>query len=223
MSKSSSNNANFVRVMIIVILTAIMIVGNFDVTLTEGLEEGEIIPTLTRIEEGSVRDDLGYILKDFTTYCLNFNKLKAFGINKEIKTRTLPHIESLKGQVSDLKAREQLLERTINSLPNSEYIHSKMELSSFIVEELKDKELIYEIGYNYMREEEEEDNKEEVVTRYSNTFKITIYKINEEGNYERLMQVLENIFIKEPYEIKNLNMEYNELTGSYTLSFVIEV
>ena len=100
-----------------------------------------------------------------------------------------------------------------------------------MVEERKKEGLIYEIEYNYTKEEpKEKDNKkskskdkEPETVGYTNTYRIKVYRINEGDNYQRLTRVLNNIFIREPYDIESLQLEFNELTRSYSLSFVVGV
>lgn len=237
---NKGDNSGIVRLVIIVLLATILIIGNNQIK--------DNPETLTRLSMDSIRGNGREFLRNFFNFQRNYNKVSAVKLNKEIKNNIIPSIESANESLQRKRAEEQALQNEINSIPTSEYVHTKMELSSFMVEKLKEQELVYEIDYNYSgqegmkklavkevpeegeqeteepeTEEPETETEEEQEVVYADKFKITVYKINEGENYKKLNQVLESIFIQEPYEISGVKMEYSELTRCYTLSFIVEV
>lgn len=236
-------NGNFIRLLVIMFLVFLFLLGNIDITQDStslAVEGGEgeaetptdvFVPTLTQISNGSFTNSPKSVVSDFIVFCKDFKKTKLLAIDKELRNETLPNINNLNDRLRELKEREMQLQTAINAIPTDEYKHSKMELSSFMVEELKKEGLIYEIEYNYTKEEPKEKDskkskskdKEPETIGYTNTYRIKVYRINEGDNYQRLTRVLNNIFIREPYDIESLQLEFNELTRSYSLSFVVGV
>ena len=230
----SKKNTPYMTLSLMMILIIFLFVGKYDVSLPG---EGGTQPPLISIslkESPKYYKSLG---KDFLRFLREYNKTNAIKLNKSIKNKIIPEIAYAQTKLEELKLREKDLNSMLTSIPREEYIHNKLELSSFIVNELKEEALVYEIVYNYdsappSQEEqevtEEEGYIEETTTTssyssYSNKFMIKIYQINEDDNYEKVTRVMNNIFIKEPYEIAEMEMGFDNISESYYLMLVIQI
>lgn len=236
MKKSNNNDNIYLQLTVIVVLVGFLFVGKLNVVENTQLSDGVSVSSLTRLQKGTNLDYYKSLGKDLTVFLKNFKKTDFRAIDKEIDNSLVPRINSLNNELSVLQERESLLQSQLSSIPNEEYTHSKIELSSFIVEELKKQSLVYEINYNYVQEAEvpttdatqqaqpaETTETTEAVSAYTNCFSIKVFNINEGDNYNKLITVLDTIFIKEPYEILNTHLGYDEITQSYYLVFAIQV
>lgn len=244
----NKGNGKFVYVTIIFLAIVILSIGktNLIAENQKKVEGVEIVPvtTLTRLNKSEITS--GHLLRDIQTYIFQVNKFGALNQSRALKENLVPKNKELDLKLKELKEKETRLHQAINSIPTEEFQHDKMTLASYIVRELKEHELTYEIDFNYdgddpLDSEKEEEVEEEVAGDFEYTeedipgteqilqefvgdaFAVTIYEINKGDNYQKLNNVLDLIFIKEPYEITRTSMKYNSLTKSYYLQLVIEV
>lgn len=216
----------YVTLAIIIILTAFLFLGKISIANPEESGEGIIPPPLTLIEKGQ---SLGYyqnLGKDLIKFLREYNKTGAFKLHRDLKGNLKTDIENHKNRLQSLKEQEKKLKAELNNIPREEYIHNKLELSSFIVDRIANQSLPYEIVYNYEDEVQEETPIEgEVVQagKYSNQFMIKIFQINHDDNYAKANKVLEEVFIKEPYEIIKTEVGFDSISESYYLMIVIQV
>ena len=225
----------YMTLSLMMILIIFLFVGKYDVS-SPG--EGGTQPPLTAIslkESPQYYKSLG---NDFLRFLREYNKTGAIKLNKSIKNKIIPEIAYAQTKLEELKLREKDLNSMLMNIPREEYLHNKLELSSFIVNELKQESLVYEIVYNYdnvpSAQEEQEGTEEEgyveettsttsSYSSYSNKFMIKIYQINEDNNYEKVTRVMNDIFIKEPYEIAEMEMGFDNISESYYLMLVIQI
>lgn len=261
-SKATSNlnddgNSFLIPIVIVVFCLIVLIGGKLDVLKTDA---GNLNP-ITRLRKGEVKG--GNLPNDFKYFAREISKRNVFTVNKDIKGKMVPRKAELEKKLIDLRAEEANLNHSINNIPVDDFVHDKMNLATFIVQELKNSDLIYEIDYNYvdgnfeteeelekmeadgelveeeftedLDEDVEEDADGEEITAveestnsnlrkfYGDTFAIRVYDVDKGNNFEKLNRVLDNICVREPYQISQIKMKDNDVTKSYYFQIVIEV
>ena len=225
------NSMSYLTVFLIAFLVLTFFIGKLDIAAVSESEEGTSPRQLRLLSLGDTVDHYINLGKDLTSFIRDYKKLNLFTLDKTLRQQIIPEIENYESKLQKLKSEEQQINKLISSIPTEEYVHNKIELSSFIVDELKKQNLIYEINYNFSNETEDansetqtENNDENtVLSPYTNQIMIKIYQIDKDDNYNKMLAVMDSIFIREPYEIKTLKMLYDKDVASYYLMLVIEV
>lgn len=221
---------NYLRLVIIIGLIGLILVG-------KGSVFSEETPIQSRLVTPS-RDNLSKFKDDLFYYSLNVNKKNVREIHNEIKNMAY-EIERYEEKLHNYKNEERQLNIMMNQNPMEEYKHNKLDLIAFMVESLKEMNLVYEIDYNYQPHSEEQEEEEvatesmtddeespeeiETYTQYYDTFMVKVYQIDTQDNYNKVIQFLDNIFIREPYSIIEVNISYDEVSESYYLELILGI
>lgn len=221
---------NYMRLAIIVGLLAFILIGNTNI-----LNPGEVAVTNTFTLFN--KSNLNQFKNDIMDYTLNINKKNIKGLNSEIES-LVEKINSGRVKLNQYKMEEKQLEALLTRTPVELYQHNKLDLIAFMIEVLKSEDLIYEVNYNYVEEVEEVDpntnvetateesteTETEVIEPISNKdlFSISIYQFNSD-NYQKVLNFLDTIFIREAYSIKNVKIDYDKVTESYYLELIIGI
>ena len=221
----SKKRDNYIPLLISAVCLTLLFFGKVDIA---DESNAEFIQPLTPIEKSTSISYYSRLTKDVVYFARNYTKLNTLTLNRQIKSEIVPNIQNLSDRLSSLRVEETSLNNTLNSIPREEYVHSKLELSSFIIDELKKANMVYEIDYNYTQSTEvindgSASEETQPLTGFSNQFRIKVLQLNRDDNYEKLNKILDTIFIKEPYEIVKVNIEYDSELEDYIFSIIIQV
>lgn len=223
---------NYMRLAIIVGLMAFVLIGNTNI-----LNSGEVAVTNTFTLFN--KSNLNKFKDDVMDYTININKKNIKELDNEIET-LVEKINNSRVQLNQYKAEEKQLEALLTRTPVELYQHNKLDLIAFMIEVLKSEDLIYEVNYTYVEEIEEEEvavdpnaNIDPVTgepiqaevfepTINKDLFSISIYQFNSE-NYQKVLNFLDTIFIREAYSIENVKIDYDKVTESYYLELIIGI
>lgn len=200
--------------------------------IASGVDEKGILDTfINEYNETNITNIVPFF-RGLSYFIVNIQKLDTFKMSKDLTKNIIPLIKEKEEEKQRCELQAEQLRNEQTKYAQLNWKHDKITLSSFIIEKLKEHELIYEINYNFTYDKSpEEDNQQNsgenqevgTVISKTDTFKVTIYKVDQDGNYEKLKKVLNDIYIQEPYEIEGLDLYFDELTESYAFSFVIKV
>lgn len=219
--------SNYFRLAIGIILVIIFLLGNKDLTEKEHQNVQLVPPSVSEFEQ---------FQESLITYIMDVNKTGFRGTHQDIPN-LVAGINNKQFELSRFRQEERQLQSLIDAVPTTHYVHNKLDLSSFMVKELESNGLNYSINYNPTFNAESVESVEgeveegsEVVssidfgnTQATDAFSIKVFRVDESDNYYRLMEVLDRVFIKEPYEILRVNMAYDEVTEGYFYEFTIGI
>ena len=235
--------SNYLRLVVIIALLTILILGKGDIRTGTFPEGTESVSSLTLPRKGNLKN----FKDDFINYVVYVKKLGFTKTHRE-NYNLVSDIHQGKERLEELKQEEEQLQALINNVPVEVYEHNKLDLTAFIVEELKSYNLVYAIKYNYdfnsedgeeseesgeseeseegEESEESEESEEQLnpnAVTVTDAFAVRVYQIDQDDNYNKVLNVLDTMFIREPYEILKIKVGYDEISKSYYLEFAIGI